>query len=692
MLPDANFLCEIGTEEIPAGYLPPAIEATKKILKEELESNRIDYNKIEVLATPRRISCLVSGLSDSQRKETEELKGPSVRAAYDDQGNPTRALEGFLKGNGLEEKDIERRDTGKGEYIFGTRELEARPSAEIIPEITADIIERLGFPKQMKWGSRNQVFARPVRYFTVLHNDSPLEFEIQGIVASSRTRGHYIQNNHYTPVEKVKEYEKLLEKEGIILDHNRRREIIREQLYETAEKAGGRLLEDEDLLETVTFLVEQPHVVTCTFQEEFLRIPGIVLIAEMKEHQKYFAVVNDKGELTNRFLVVSNNPETEHVVSGNERVIAARFADADFFYTEDRKVRLEERIDGLKNVLFHKKLGSVYDKVERMRSLAGKVREILSLEKNLFEKIDRAILLSKTDLETFLVNEFSSLQGKIGHIYALEDNEDPAVARAIEDQYRPRGSEDSVPREMVSVVVSLVEKLDNIFGSWSVGNIPKGSQDPYALRRQAGAIIDMIIENELSLSLRELLEKCAGFYQGGDSLVSELVDFYGARAKTIFSAAGFNHDEIDACLATGATDYLELFRRARSLNEYRKGEHFSELLLGFKRMKNILSAFRKENPDYRLAFSEDLLEMKEEKELHGFFSERQNEIQGHIESSRYQALFDLLIKARGFIDRFFDEVMVMDKRTEYRDNRLALLEMITRSFDQLLDFSRISDR
>jgi glycyl-tRNA synthetase beta chain len=692
MLPDANFLCEIGTEEIPAGYLPPAIENTKKILKEELESNRLDYSEIEVLATPRRISCLVSGLSASQRQETEELKGPSVKAAYDEKGNPTRALEGFLKGNGLEEKDIERRDTGKGEYIFGKKELEARASDEIIPGITSAIIERLGFPKQMKWGARHQVFARPVRYFTILHNDSPLEFDIQGITASSKTRGHYIQNNHYIPVSKVKEYENLLEKEGVILDHNRRREMIREQLHEAAKKAGGKELEDEDLLETVTFLVEQPHVVVCTFQEEFLRIPGIVLIAEMKEHQKYFAVVNEKGELTNRFLVVSNNPKTEHVVSGNERVIAARFADADFFYTEDRKVRLEERVEGLKNVLFHKKLGSVYDKVERMRSLAGKVREVLSLDDILSEKIDRAILLSKTDLETFLVNEFSSLQGKIGHIYALEDGEDPEVARAIEDQYRPRGSEDSVPTGMVSVVVSMVEKLDNIFGSWSVGNIPRGSQDPYALRRQAGAVIDMIIENELVISLRELLEKCAGFYQGGESLVPELVEFFEARAKTIFSTSGFNHDEIDAVLATGATDYLELFRRARSLNEYRKGEHFSELLLGFKRMKNILSAFRKENPDYTLSFSEDLLEMDEEKELYRFFRERQEEIKGHIESSRYQGLFDLLIEARGLIDRFFDEVMVMDKRTEYRDNRLALLEMITRPFDQLLDFSRISDR
>jgi len=692
MLKDANFLCEIGTEEIPAGYMPPAIDSINKIFTENLNNNRIDFNEIEVLATPRRIAVLVSGLADSQRAEEVEVRGPSAKAAYDSDGNPTKALEGFLKGNDISAEDVYTKDLGKGDYVFANRKLESRKTGEIIPAIIEQIIGTLPFPKRMKWSNKKLTFPRPIAYFLILFNDRVVPFEIEGIFSSNKTRGHYIQHNMMIPVEKISDYEKILSENGIILDQNKRKKEIEKQLHETAQKAGGSLNEDEDLLDTVTFLVEDPHVVLCEFDKDFLEIPDAALIAEMKEHQKYFAVMNPEGGLTNYFLVTSNNPVTDNIMKGNVRVISARFNDARFFYDEDRKVKLFDRVDSLKKVLFHKELGSIFDKVQRMQSVAGKLVQKLSLDNETDEKVQRAVLLSKTDLNTAMVIEFSSLQGKIGRIYAQMDGEDSLVAAAIEEHYRPRFHGDILPENMISVIVSLSEKIDNIFGSFSVGNIPKGSQDPYALRRQANAVVELLLSKEINLSLRELLFDVAGNYKNGSDFVDKIVDFISARAKTIFQDRELKYDEIDACLSTGNTDYLELMRRADSINSFRKNENFSEMLLGFKRMNNIVSAFRRENGDYELKFNAALLEEKEEKDLFDFFNSRKEIFSGFIADSKYIELFEQLIKGKSIIDSFFDKVLVMDKRTDLRDNRLNLLENILSNFTGLLDFSKISDK
>ncbi|MCL1911372.1 MAG: glycine--tRNA ligase subunit beta [Leptospirales bacterium] len=692
MLDNANFLCEIGTEEIPAGYMPAAIESAGKIFRHRLTESRIGFDDISVMATPRRIAILASNLAESQRAENTEIKGPAVSAAYTPDGKPSRPLTGFLKSNGLTEKDIFKKDTGKGEYIFAQKALESRKTAEIIPDIIKDIVNGTQFPKRMRWSGKSVDFPRPIGYFAVIFNGKTIPIELDGIPSSNMVRGHYIRYNKMLTVDDISIYENLLKENGVILDQSGRKELIRAELHRAAEESGHVLFDDENLLDTVTFLVESPFVVECSFDSEFLKIPDIALIAEMKEHQKYFPLHGKDGKLSSSFLVVSNNPATQYIKAGNERVIAARFSDAGFFYREDRKAKLSDMVESLKSVLFHKELGSIYDKVERMLKIADAFAGMTDLEEALAGKIKRAITLCKTDLNTAMVFEFPSLQGKIGRIYAIEDGEDIEVANAIEEQYRPRSQDDSIPAGLVSAAVSLAEKLDNIFGSFSVGNIPKGSADPYALRRQANAVVEILIKNEINISMPELLQKIAPSYKNGGELVSQILEFITARLKTVFGDNGFRYDEIDACLSSGSGDFTELYRRAKSLNMFRQDEKFSHLLISFKRMNNILSTFRKDNKDYKLSFNAGILKENEEKELFAFFDSRKEEIKRLILNSKYIELFELLIQGKAAIDAFFDKVLVMDENIDVRDTRLAMLEQILSAFSELIDFSKISDK
>jgi glycyl-tRNA synthetase beta chain len=524
-----------------------------------------------------------------------------------------------------------------------------------------------------------------------LLDEAIVPFQLSGIESSNLTRGHYIQFNRMIEIDSIESYGRILEKNGVIIDQKKRKDLIMKGLLRAASKLNGELVEDDELLETVTFLTESPHIVACEFDRDFLKIPDIVLITEMREHQKYFAVRDRSGNLLSRFLVVSNNPSTKHVKVGNERVISARFNDARFFFNEDRKIRLFDRVESLKSVLFHKDLGTIYDKVMRMMFIAEYVSAQLKLNREITEKVNRSILLSKADLNTSMVFEFTSLQGKIGRIYALLDGEDEDVADAIDSHYKPRFQGDTLPDNLVGIVVSISEKLDNIFGSFSVGNIPKGSQDPYALRRQANAIVEIAIRNKINIDFGEILTYISEKYNNGKDLVGRIIEFISARAKTIFLESGFKYDEIDACLSVGFYDFFELFRRAESINLFRKNENFIEMLLSFKRMNNILVAFRKDYPDYRLQFNPERLKEDAEKDLFLFFESKRGTIEEYIKTNRYQDLFHLLIDGKPVVDRFFDKVMVMAEDLGSRDNRLSLLENILYPFKNLLDFSRISE-
>lgn len=691
MFEKANLLLEIGCEEIPAGYMPSALENINRIMSAGLTSARIDFTSVEVCATPRRIAVAVGGVSDVQRDEVLELKGPSVDRAYGSDGKPTPALSGFLRGNSIEEKDLEIQDTPKGKYYFARKKTESGKTSAILPDLLCSVIKDIPFPKKMRWGTKQIGFPRPIRYILALFNDNIVPFEIDGIKSSDMTRGHYVQFGGMIRIDKISAYAAKLREAKVFLDQNERRGIIKKQLSAAAAEAGGVLVEDEELVSIVTYLVEDPHAVVCGFNPEFLSIPDIVLITEMREHQKYFAVRSAEGRLTDKFLVISNNPPTPFIKDGNERVIRARFSDAGFFFAEDRKFRLEDKIESLKAVLFHKELGSIYDKVERVRNAASKISAALGLDNVISSKIDRAVLLSKADLNTSMVMEFTSLQGKMGHIYAVMDGEDKEVAEAIEDQYRPRFQGDSVPSGMVSVVLSAAEKIDNIFGSYSVGNIPKGSQDPYALRRQANAVVELFIKNSISIDLGKVLTALSASYKSGADLLPKILEFFNARANTIFSDAGFSHDETEACLSLGEYDYFDLFKRAGVLHEFRKSDDFKAMLLGFKRINNIYNSFIGKNKGYKLALDPSRFSESAEKDLFSFFAAKKERISGGIAEKNYDDVFSVLSEARPCIDRFFDDVMVMDEDVVKRDNRLALLESIVFNFRGLIDFSKISD-
>ncbi len=691
MLNNANFILEIGTEEIPAGYLPPAIASLEREFGEKLKEHRIAFDALEAYGTPRRLALAASGVSPSQDEEEIELKGPSVKAAYDAQGNPTKALEGFLKGNRLGIDDVYRVATDKGEYIYAKKKMESRKTAEIVPDILEQLLKTLPFPKRMRWSDKKISFPRPIAYFLVMLDDAVVPFEASGIRSANLTRAHFIQHRGMIEVKKISEYEHVLRDGGVLLDHRKRKDFIRAELEKAARELGGTLVSDDELIDTVTFLTESPYIVACRFEKEFLAVPDIVLIEEMKVHQKYFAVRDVSGSLMPHFLVVSNNPPTARIREGNERVIAARFTDARFFFKEDRRVSLADKVESLKGTLFHKELGSIFDKLGRMQRIGGLIAGDLKLDGPTCEKIERALYLCKADLNTAMVFEFTSLQGRIGRVYAQLDGEDAEVAAAIEDQYRPRFQGDPLPEGMVSIAVSLAEKIDNILGSYSVGNVPKGSQDPYALRRQAGAVVEMLLDSQIGLDLRSLLERCAGNYKNGRELIPKILEFFGARANTIFTERGLRYDEIDACLSTDYYDYLELYRRARSINEFRRREEFSEMLLSFKRMNNILSSFRQKNPSYTLRFDDSLLSEPEERELFRFFESRMQDIEGFIKSNSYVDLFALLIEGKPVIDAFFDAVMVMVEDVRVRDNRLAMLESILSHFTGLLNFFKISE-
>jgi glycyl-tRNA synthetase beta chain len=687
----ANFLCEIGTEEIPAGYIPLIIKDLEKIFKQKLQENRISFTGIEAFATPRRLVIFGYEIAGSQSEDEIEIKGPAAKAAYDDKGEPTKALSGFISGNKILKENIFTKKTEKGEYIFAIKKMESEKSEKIIPGIIEFIIKNIGTPKKMRWSDKTIAFPRPISYFLLLLNDKLIPFELDGIKSSNKSRGHFVQHNKMIEVKKIKDYESLLNQNGIILNNAKRKEYIHKELIQAANEIDGTLVDDADLLNTVTFLVENPYIVKCDFAKEFLNIPDIVLITEMKEHQKYFAVKGKDGALMPNFLVVSNNPPTAYIKKGNERVISARFSDASFFFKEDRKTKLIEKAEALKNVLFHKELGTIYDKIIRMSAIAEHISKALNLDEKTLQKIKRAIQLSKADLVTSMVFEFSSLQGKIGRIYALLDGEDMETANAIDEHYKPRFQNDELPTNIVSVVVSMAEKFDNIFGAFSVGNIPKGSEDPYALRRQANAIVEILIKNKLHVLLNDVLDQISLLYKNGKSYITKILDFVTARAKTIFQENGYRYDEIDSCLSIGYFNYFELFKRADSIHEFRKNKNFSEMLLSFKRMNNILTIFSEKNPNHKFHFDQEKLKEKAEKDLYNFFDSKKNEIADFIRHNNYANLFSLLIEGKLIIDNFFDKVMVMSEQIELRDNRLALLNNILSPFKNLLDFSKISD-
>ncbi|MBN2017113.1 MAG: glycine--tRNA ligase subunit beta [Candidatus Cloacimonetes bacterium] len=682
-----TYLYEIGTEEIPASYIRPAATYLQEYFSKKLKEAQLEFSEIKHFSTPRRLCLIITGLPPGQADSSEEIIGPPKRIAYDDKGNLNKVGLGFMKKQGLDEKDVIIKELSKGAYLSATKHFKGKSTEEILQTISIDVIPNIPFPKKMHWGNSALFFARPIRWLLALYNDNILPFEVDGIKSNNLTYGNrfqILQNNIY--INNISNYISLLNEHFVIADRNERKSKIREEINAAAEKAGGYPVDDEELLETVTDLVEYPSPIIGSFNPSFLELPPKVLTTTLSETQKSFSVKNKQGELIPFFIGIGNsNPATiDKVLYGNERVINARLSDAKFYFDTDRETSLEARVPELKKVTFINNLGTLYDKITRMKSLGSWVAQSLSYDEN---KISRAVLLCKSDLTTLILGEkeYTKLQGYMGWQYALNDGEDPEVAQAIFEQYLPRFKNDVLPETQTGTALSLVDKMDTVTGCFSIGLQPTGTSDPLGIRRAGNGIVSILAANNISLDLVECIDQSiAAFKEADPELRDAVVEFFIQRIRMYIENKGIDYDVINAVLEAGFSDIPDTLIRAQCLQQFKTHDDFKDFIVGFKRASNILESSKKE-----VKLQEALLQEKEESKLYQKLLEIIPSYKTHLEDRDYVECFNDLLGLKVSIDNFFDNVMVMVEDEKLRENRMALLRLIHSTFVKTADLSKI---
>jgi glycyl-tRNA synthetase beta chain len=679
---------EIGTEEIPAGFIPRAMAEMEAIITRELSNARLSFGEVKTLATPRRLALLVKDIPAVQPNAEITATGPSTKAAYDADGKPTKAAEGFARGQGVDVSAIKIVTTDKGEYISITRTETGRPTHELLSEILPKLINEIPFKKSMRWGELDVRFARPIHWIVALFDGIIVPFEFGNITSGAVSRGHRFMANTTFPVRDYSHYLEECERHFVIPDPERRKEIIRRETHRVAIAAGGHLLPDEELLEQVSFLVEYPSAVHGTFSEEFLVVPKEVLITSMRSHQRYFSIVDDGGKLLPGFITV-NNTLTEDpsvVVKGNQRVLRARLSDARFFFEEDQKVRLEERVESLKKVVYQQKLGTSYEKMERFRALAKSLSDFL--DPTISPKVEQAAYLCKADLVSAMVGEFPEVQGVMGREYALLEGVPADVANAIAEHYLPTQAGGELPASDIGAIVSICDKLDTICGCFGVGLIPTGSADPYALRRSALGIINIILDKGYRISLSDGVDKSLQLL--GSKLTrpvadvkTDVMEFFRGRFVNL-QGDRFPTDVVEAAVSVGFCDLVETSARMAALAEFETHSDFEPLAVAFKRVGNII----KDGTDAPIdpALFEDVAEGA----LYEAFSSVKSSVESRVAYGSWLDALTEIATLRGPVDTFFDRVMVMAEDQRVRNNRLALLTAIARMFGKIADFSKIA--
>jgi glycyl-tRNA synthetase beta chain len=679
---------EIGTEEIPAAFLPKAMSDMDALIRKELEHARVSHGEVRTLATPRRLALLVRDLDERQPDAEVTALGPAKKVAYDADGKPTKAAEGFARGQGVTVADLTTATTEKGEYVAVTKRLVGRPTAEILTEILPRLIGAIPFRKSMRWGGLDVRFARPMHWIVALFDGVVVPFSFGSINSGSASRGHRFMADASFPVRDFVHYLDECERHFVIPDPEKRKEIIRREVEQAARAAGGRVLSDEDLLEQVTFLVEYPSVVRGSFSPEFLQVPKEVLITSMREHQRYFSLVDEDGHLLPNFITVNNTlaDDPTVVMRGNERVLRARLSDARFFFDEDKKVSLEDRVEDLKGIVYQAKLGTSHEKMERFRKLSEALASRLCPE--VTAKVSRTAYLCKADLVTGMVGEFPELQGVMGREYALLSGEEPEVARAIHEHYLPTQAGGDLPSSDIGAFVSIADKLDTICGCFGVGLIPSGTADPYALRRSALGIIAIILDRGYDLSLAELIDASLGLLRDkltrDETLVrADVLEFFRGRYVNLM-AGRYPSDVVEAVVAVSFDNLNETAARMAALAEFKERPDFEPLAVAFKRVCNIV----KEGID--IPVDAGLFREDAERELFCAFDAVASAARGKIGGKDFLAALTEIAGLKGPVDVFFDGVMVMAEDEQVRNNRLALLTRIARLFGAIADFSRIS--
>ncbi len=694
-----KLLFEIGIEEVPARFLPQTIENLKGLAAQRFTENGIPFGGIKVFATPRRLALLATDMPENQPDRTREVFGPPEKIAFDKDGKPSRALTGFAGGLGLQPEQLVVREKNSGRYMAAVIEEKGGPLKEVLPGLLKDMALSLPFPKSMRWGSGNMRFARPIRWITALFDSETLQMDMDGIKSSNITRGHRFLSPGAFQIKDAGTYEKTLQSNFVIADQDKRRASILEDLQRLAGTVGGKPVIDESLLNTVVYLVEYPVGMLCEFPREYLELPEELLVTVMQDHQKYFAIKDGKDRLINHFTVISNTLKENYFVvkAGSERVIRARFEDARFYYHEDRRHPLSARVEELKKVAFHERLGSLHDKVMRVERLAASIAErICPGEKGEpLELAKRAAALSKSDLVTGVVREFPELQGIMGRYYAINDGEPAQVAEAILEQYLPRHMGDALPSTALGAALALADRLDNIAAFFHLGLAPTGSEDPFALRRQSIAVAQILIEGGYELALDELVDKAlepflAGRPEDRDTRAS-ILRFFESRLPQIFEARGFEEDIALSLLGKALHVPLkDIIERHNAIKRFKQTPHYSAFLLAIKRARNILPAGA-EKAEAPSSVNAGLFREKAEGALFDNMAEAEKTVSGLISERLYEEALAVLSGLTVPVNGFFEAVLVMDKDEDVKRNRLALLGSLWALASGICDFSKLAE-
>ncbi len=683
-----EFLLEIGTEEIPSSFINPAIEKMKELFAALAASGRVTIEgaQVQAFGTPRRLVLHVPRLAEQQQDISKEVVGPPKKVAFDTEGKPAKAALVFAEKNGVSVDALTIKATDRGEYVVARIDEKGGDTADWLKQALPGFILSIPFQKTMRWMDKDIRFARPIHWVLALWGGSVVDFELNGLRSGNLSRGHRFMSPGAFMVKDFKSYTQQAEPNSVVIDPQVRKQRIEKQIRELAQAKGGAVLDDPGLVEEVANLVEYPAAVMGSFDKDYLRVPKEVLITAMREHQRYFSVTGADGGLLPCFITISNTrAEDMNVVrGGNERVLAARLADAAYFFDHDVKVPLAERVEGLKKVTYQEKLGTVYDKIERVKALAVTLAGILHADA---KTVERAAYLCKADLITGVVGEFPKLQGVMGRYYALISGEDAKVADAIAEHYLPRFAGDKLPASLEGVCVGIADRIDTITGCFSAGLIPSGSEDPYGLRRQSMAVLNMLIERGQRLSLSELVaETCKGYgikKNDKTKVGSDTLDFFRQRLAGILASDGFRSDIVDAALSIDFDDPLIAREKVRAIEALRTSEDYQPLVTALKRAGNILPK------QFEGTVKKGLLKEDAEKALYAAYSEIKDRAVEKTAQLDFRGALADIASLRKPVDAFFDRVMVMDKDAEVKNNRLALLAGITGLFSRIADFSRL---
>ena len=681
----ALLIFEIGTEEIPARFLSDAISKLKGNAEKLFCEYRLCFGALRIFATPRRLSMLVE-VDRSQTATQKEVWGPPENAAFDKEGKPTKAAESFAKSQGISIDDISIGEKGKGRYVFAAVKETSRLTSEVLPELMPRLFDSFHFPKAMRWGDGNFKFVRPVHWILTIYDNQRVPFEFEGIKSGNITRGHRFLSPASFEIKDSKAYINLLKNNFVVIDPAERKKIIFEGARKLASSVNAVVIEDEELLNHVMFLVEYPVTVLGSFPPDYLDLPKELLITVMKDHQKYFALEDGRGGLVNHFVVVSNTRQenAETVRKGAEKVIKARFEDARFYYEEDKKTPLMDRLEGLKKVVFHDRLGSTYSKCTRVSALAGFIADKCRLDRK--EDVRTAALLSKVDLISGVVREFPELQGIMGGYYALNEGLRKEIAQALKEQYLPKFSGDTLPESDTGAIVSLADRLDTIASFFMLGLIPSGAEDPFALRRQTIGALLILVDKRYDIPLKELSIEALKPYDIKDKegVISSIVRFFEQRLDPIFQPAGYSADVIASVIHFVGDKPLFIIKdRMDALMQLKANSDYEDFMLVIKRINNIAS--KTDVPPV----NKSLFAHEEEELLYSAVETAAPQISTCIEKNEPSEAINILINLKDPVNRFFDKVLIMDKNEDIKQNRLSLIKTVQSIGHQIADLSKL---